>query len=222
MNGSDSSRYFVWGLDLSQTLQGAGGIGGLLCMADANASYYYLYDANGNVGQLVNAADSSIAAHYEYDPFGNLTAKSGAYADANPFRFSTKYFDADTGLYDFGLRDYLPKLGRWTSRDPIEEEGGNNIYGFILNNPINYIDFLGMQCKCNVTENDISINYFGKRAQKFQHLWQIQHYFTITIQLKNDSDKKNCSAKQYYKGYIMVDGVEKRKYTLSEGENRDI
>jgi len=100
---TESSRYFVWGLDLSQSLQGAGGVGGLLYMADATASYYYLYDANGNVSQLINAADGSIAAHYEYDPFGNLTAKSGAYADANPFRFSTKYFDGETGLYDFGL-----------------------------------------------------------------------------------------------------------------------
>ncbi|MGE0083904.1 MAG: RHS repeat-associated core domain-containing protein, partial [Desulfococcaceae bacterium] len=121
---AENSRYFVWGLDLSQSFEGAGGIGGLLCMANANASYHYLYDANGNVGQLVNAIDGTTAAHYEYDPFGNLTAKSGPYADANPFRFSTKYFDRETGLYDFGLRDYLPELGRWTSRDPIEEEGG--------------------------------------------------------------------------------------------------
>ncbi|MGE0087827.1 MAG: RHS repeat-associated core domain-containing protein, partial [Desulfococcaceae bacterium] len=144
VNGSDSSRYFVWGLDLSQSLQGAGGIGGLLSMADANASYHYLYDANGNVGQLINTADGTIAAHYEYDPFGNFTAKSGAYADANPFRFSTKYFDADTGLYDFGLRDYSANLGRWTSRDPIGEDGGLNIYGFVGNSPINKWDRLGL------------------------------------------------------------------------------
>ena len=147
MNGSDSSRYFVWGLDLSQTLQGAGGIGGLLCMANANTSYYYLYDANGNVTQLVNAADGSIAAHYEYDPFGNFTAKSGPYADANPFRFSTKYFDADTGQYDFGLRDYSAKLGRWTSRDPIGEQGGANLYVFVDDDPINEVDPYGMRSR---------------------------------------------------------------------------
>ena len=143
-NGTESSRYFVWGLDLSQSLQGAGGIGGLLCVSDATASYHYLYDANGNVGQLVNSATGEIAAHYEYDPFGNLTAKSGPYADANPFRFSTKYLDAETGLYNFGLRDYSAKLGRWNSRDKLEEFGGFNLYVFVSCNPINQIDPLGL------------------------------------------------------------------------------
>ena len=126
-------------------------------MSDATASYHYLYDANGNVGQLINAADGSIAAHYEYDPFGNLTAKSGPYADANPFRFSTKHFDADTGLYDFGLRDYSPVLGRWTGRDPIAELGNallrdkqyhieikKHLYVFVMNNPIFLNDPFGL------------------------------------------------------------------------------
>ncbi|MCP4491293.1 MAG: hypothetical protein GY820_28855, partial [Gammaproteobacteria bacterium] len=71
---SATEKYYVWGLDLSQSLQGAGGIGGLIAALDKQTGivYYYLYDANGNVGQLVNAADGTIAAHYEYDPFGNL------------------------------------------------------------------------------------------------------------------------------------------------------
>ncbi len=149
---TESSRYFVWGLDLSQSLQGAGGIGGLLCMADATASYYYLYDANGNAGQLVNSATGETAAHYEYDPFGNFTAKAGPYADANPFRFSTKYFDAETDLYDFGLRDYSAKLGRWISRDPIGEKGGINLFVFIDNNPICKIDLLGLTKRSDIAK----------------------------------------------------------------------
>ena len=132
----------MWGLDLSQSLQGAGGIGGLLCVSDATASYYYLYDANGNVTQLVNEG-GAVVAHYEYDPFGNLTAKSGVYADANPFRHATQYFDDEISLYAYKFRYYSPELGRWTSRDPIGEQGGANLYAFCLNSALMYIDALG-------------------------------------------------------------------------------
>ncbi len=117
------SRYYVWGMDLSQSIQGAGGIGGLLATIDGSSTYYYQYDANGNVGQLVNGSDGSIAAHYEYDPFGNLNYSTGAYAEDNPFRFSTKFFDTETELYYYGHRYYSNTLGRWLNRDPIGEEG---------------------------------------------------------------------------------------------------
>jgi hypothetical protein len=82
---------YVHGLDLSQSLQGAGGIGGILSRIDhgANKSHIYFYDANGNVGQLVDAADGSVAAAYEYAPFGGLISAMGSYADINPFRFSS-------------------------------------------------------------------------------------------------------------------------------------
>ncbi|MCP4346877.1 MAG: RHS repeat-associated core domain-containing protein, partial [Desulfobacterales bacterium] len=120
-----TEKYYVWGLDLSQSLQGAGGIGGLIATLDNSASvvYYYFYDANGNVGQLANAADGSIAAHYEYDPFGNIIKAEGEYKDSNPYRFSTKYFDAETGLIYYGFRHFSPELGRWINRDPLEELG---------------------------------------------------------------------------------------------------
>ncbi|MCP4398420.1 MAG: RHS repeat-associated core domain-containing protein, partial [bacterium] len=141
-----STEYSVWGLDLSGSLQGAGGIGGLLLRNTDSGSFLYLYDANGNVDQLVNAADGSLAAHYEYDPFGKLLAASGPEADNNPFRFSTKYFDAETGLYYYGYRYYSPELGRWIHRDPIEESGGQNLYGFAGNDPIGGIDVVGLFC----------------------------------------------------------------------------
>ncbi|MCP4345871.1 MAG: RHS repeat-associated core domain-containing protein [Desulfobacterales bacterium] len=159
-----TEKYYVWGLDLSRSLQGAGGIGGLIATLDKQAGvvYYYLYDANGNVGQLANAADGSIAAHYEYDPFGNTIKAEGEYKDSNPYRFSTKYFDSETGLYYYGFRFYNPTLGRWLNRDPIEEDGGLNLYVFTKNEPINQIDLLGQfsefidccPCQENALRND--------------------------------------------------------------------
>ncbi len=83
-----------------------------------SGSYLYLSDANGNVGQLVDAADGTLAAHYEYEPFGKLPAASGPEADQNPFRFSTKYFDAETGLSYYGYRDYSQELARFRQTNP--------------------------------------------------------------------------------------------------------
>jgi RHS repeat-associated protein len=85
-----------------------------------------------------------LTAHYEYDPYGNITVKTGTYADQNPYQFSSKYFDQETGLLYYGYRYYDSRLGRWISRDPSEEEGGINIYKFVWNNPLNWIDPNGL------------------------------------------------------------------------------
>jgi RHS repeat-associated protein len=61
-----------------------------------------------------------------------------------PFQFSTKKYDADTGLYYYGYRFYSPVIGKWLTRDPIGEDGGINLYRFVLNNPINRIDPKGL------------------------------------------------------------------------------
>jgi RHS repeat-associated protein len=145
-----STNYYTWGLDLSGSMQGAGGIGGLLAChavdqqgAGGSTVCFYAYDANGNVTDLVDTNGTTVG-HYEYDAFGNTTVKTGTMADANPFRFSTKYLDTETELYYYGLRYYSPELGRWVSRDPIGEKGGYNLYDFIDNNGIYEIDLLGL------------------------------------------------------------------------------
>jgi len=137
-------KFYVWGLDLSQTLQGAGGIGGLVCRVSGGEVRHYFYDANGNVGQLVNPADGAVTARYEYDPFGKAVFVDGADAEGNAFRFSTKYWDEETGLVYYGYRYYVPELGKWVNRDPIYEKGGINIYAFVSNNPINFWDIFGL------------------------------------------------------------------------------
>jgi RHS repeat-associated protein len=138
-----TSKYYVWGMDLSQSLQSAGGIGGLLTMFDGVGSYAYLYDGNGNVGQMVNNVGGAIAAHYEYDPYGNSIVATGSQAAGNPYRFSTKYLDSEYNLYYYGYRYYDPATGRWVNHDPIGERGGWNLYCFVFNNPQYYIDDTG-------------------------------------------------------------------------------
>ena len=144
--GAETVTRYVWGLDLSQRVQGAGGIGGLLLQDTGTKTRLYTYEANGNVGQLVDGTTGVVVAHYAYDPFGTTLTASGTAAEANPFRFSTKYTDADTTLLDYGYRFYSPTLGRWLTRDPIGERGDINLYAFARNNPIGGIDVVGLFC----------------------------------------------------------------------------
>ena len=117
----------------------------LLAMtAHANAAhYFYMLDGNKNVMALVDST-GAIKADYTYDPFGRLTLKTGEYADANPFRFSSEFHDAETRLVYYNYRYYSSDFGRWLSQDPIEEEGGMNQYAMVGNSPIGQIDLLGL------------------------------------------------------------------------------
>ena len=135
----------VWGTDLSGSAQGAGGVGGLLLReSSANGASYYHYDGNGNVTALTSAA-GVVQAAYTYGPFGETLRAAGPLAQANPWRFSTKYQDDETGLLYYGYRFYNPTDGRWPNRDPIQERGGDNLYGFCFNNGNAWIDILGRE-----------------------------------------------------------------------------
>jgi RHS repeat-associated protein len=65
-------------------------------------------------------------------------------AQIDPFQFSTQYTDQETGLIMYAFRPYIPVTGRWLQRDPIEEEGGENLYNFVGNSPIDEVDVLGL------------------------------------------------------------------------------
>jgi RHS repeat-associated protein len=93
---------------------------------------------------LVDSATGTTAANYEYGPFGEPLRATGPAAAANPFRFSTKYTDAETGLLYYGYRYYSPSIKRWLSRDPLGERGGANLYTYVENDPINGIDPWGL------------------------------------------------------------------------------
>ena len=81
---------------------------------------------------------------YLYDPFGNTLSQYGLLADANAYRFSSKEWNANSGLYYYLYRLYDANLQRWLNRDPIEENGGINLYKFALNAPTIYVDRFGL------------------------------------------------------------------------------
>ncbi len=146
LDGSNAlTRSYIWGSDVSQALGRAAGIGGLLLINDGAAGYQVGYDGNGNVGLLVKTGDGTVAASYEYDGFGNVLKATGEYASQNPFRFSTKYTDTETGLVYYGLRYVNPQTAKWLNRDPIGEQGSPNLYLYNDNDAINLVDPLGLQ-----------------------------------------------------------------------------
>jgi RHS repeat-associated protein len=173
---------YTRGNDLSGSLQGAGGIGGLLARtcnsqlltADSFASAFYRADGNGNVTCLIYT-NQSIAAKYLYDPYGNMLSQYGSLADANSYRFSSKEWNQNSGLYYYLYRLYDGNLQRWLNRDPINEFGfksetrrnsfsstreGESLYCFIQNSPLEFIDPDGLDCKGNC-RNQFKKNLIG-------------------------------------------------------------
>jgi RHS repeat-associated protein len=155
-------RNLTWGQDLggSSSLQAAGGVGGLIMVEEINGTtttaYHFHYDGNGNVTEVTDLSGNS-AASYRYDAFGNTLVSTGSYANANRYRFSTKPLDGEVTnapLYYYGYRYYDPVTGRWPSRDPIEEEGGPNLYNFVTNSAINLIDLVGLKETCVASLDD--------------------------------------------------------------------
>src|SRR5206468_2327262 len=148
------------GPDLSGSLQGAGGIGGLLALSQlstpSHEHFYYHCDGNGNATCLINT-NQLVVGRYLYDPFGSTLSISGPKALANRYRFSSKPIHEQSGLYGFLYRWYGPELQRWLNQDPIGELGfettrnlllneyaeGSNPHSFVLNDPVNKVDYFG-------------------------------------------------------------------------------
>ena len=158
---------YTRGPDLSGSLEGAGGIGGLLARSDQFSSgnptrhNYYHSDGNGNITYLVNSSQG-LAASYRYDPFGNTISSSGTLASFNVYRFSSKEVHVNSGMYCYLYRFYDPNLQRWRNADPVTEWawnvltremdpkltkfrfGEDNLYRFVMNDPGDSYDPLGL------------------------------------------------------------------------------
>jgi RHS repeat-associated protein len=133
---------YTRGLDMSGSLDGAGGIGGLLARTDANGSAFYHTEGIGNVTALIDGYQN-IVARYLYSPFGKQIGQWGALASENHYRFSSKEIQPLSGVYYYGGRFAEPNLQRWLNHDPASEAFDFNLYRFVENNPIDKIDSNG-------------------------------------------------------------------------------
>jgi RHS repeat-associated protein len=93
---------------------------------------------------VVNVTTGQIVQRMDYDEFGNVIVDTNP--GFQPFGFGGGLYDRDTGLVRFGVRDYDPETGRWTTPDPIRFDGGQpNLYVYVHNDPVNLLDPSGLQ-----------------------------------------------------------------------------
>ncbi len=106
-----------------------------------NTRIYYHADGLGSITTLTNHMGHKVQ-QYDYDSFGNI--KSTPFWIKQPYTYTGREYDYDTGLYYYRARYYDPSIGRFTTRDPIGFGGGINRYSYVNNSPLNYVDPLGL------------------------------------------------------------------------------
>lgn len=153
------------------------GIDEPVCMITAGGTrYYYHFDGLGSVAALSDS-DGDIVERYSYDVFGepNRTSSVG-----NPYFFTGRQYDDETGLYYYRARYYKPSMGRFLQTDPLRYFAGLNLYTYVSNNPINWIDPYGL---AKLTVYVIKPGPWGDRSSTggWGHAW---------VEIESDSGEK--------------------------------
>ena len=117
-------------------------------MIKAGVTYRIVSDYLGSPRLVIDTATGTIVQRMDYDEFGNVTLDTNP--GFQPFGFAGGLYDQHTGLTRFGARDYDAQVGRWTAKDPVNFDGGDsNLYGYVVNNPVNLADPSGLRLVCN-------------------------------------------------------------------------
>jgi len=167
--------YAYDGYDVTQQLDGSGnllasftqgpGIDEPLAMYRGLGTSYYHADGLGSITALTNGA-GQLAASYVYDSFGNLTASTGTVT--NPFQYTAREFDPETGLYYYRARYYDPTAGRFLTEDPSAFASDHNFYEYVSNGPTNWVDPFGLSKKKLLKTNEKACVDFDALASCLQ------------------------------------------------------
>jgi RHS repeat-associated protein len=174
-------------------------------MEKGGTTYRIIADQLGSPRLVVNSADGSIAQKLDYDEFGNVLT------DTNPgfipFAFAGGLYDQNTKLVRFGARDYDPENGRWTIKDPIRFQSGEmNLYGYGMNDPINFIDPTGLS---------VLGDFFSGSGSYFIGLWRFAQQMGRSFGMLGETAQYNA----YREQEILADLI---KFTSQNSTARNI
>ncbi len=144
------------------------GIDEPLAMIKGTKVYYYHADALGTITHLTKSS-GAIAQSYDYDSFGNITSQSGPLTQ--PYTYTAREWDPETGLYYYRARYYDPQVGRFITEDPIRLAGGINFYTYVEDNPVNWVDPKGLESlkACGTRVYLRERGYLGGKDDKYKH-----------------------------------------------------
>ncbi len=186
-SGNATKQFIYSGTTLCEERDGSGNLvkqffpqGQMNVISGTPTNFYYEFDHLGNIVGVTNSSGAEVTTVC-YDPYGNpsVTFLSGSVMP--DFGFAGMYQHDRSKLNLATYRAYNPSLGRWINRDPIEEEGGLNLYAYVGNNPISGIDSLGL-CPSSKTKgwpselqqlNDLA----NSNPSKYPNLNKAMDYF---------------------------------------------
>jgi RHS repeat-associated protein len=159
---------------------------------------WFLTDNINSIRQVVSANGTVLDA-ITYDPYGNIVNQTNA-ANASRFLYAGGAYDSLTGYDQFGRRYYNPSDGRWTSQDPLGLGPDSNLYRYVNNSPLNYVDNMGTAKfkVCNADYTDST-----KAAEKLHF---IETYIkTLEKSLnKLPQDEREQAIKEFKKFYNNI------------------
>jgi RHS repeat-associated protein len=154
--------------------------------SSGSRSVYLGKDMLGSV-KTATADGGTIEDRYEYDAFGQ--PYSGDLSGMMNLGYTGKPYDAATGLYNYGYRDYSPVAARFTTVDPIRDR--NNWFAYVNNDPVNWIDPWGLSASDPKSNN---IGETNTAASQLPYLKDVQPSTGNTTQTTTNSVQQNGNA----------------------------
>jgi RHS repeat-associated protein len=157
--------------------------------------WYYHTDGLGSVTAMTDSAGAVIQT-YSYDSFGNIVNQTGSIQQ--PYIYTGREYDSETGLYYYRARYYDTITGRFISKDPIGFRGGLNLYAYVGNNPVNFIDPYGLAGWPTLIGLGYGAVQGGLALNQAYYDWQLynalEQAISQTNSLLNDIQNKKTSA----------------------------